>query len=104
MSGIYMEPFDNIPARTIECPFKVGDRIHEMRTQGGFSHGPEYPVEAPIQWEFDSAKPDATVTALTARGFTYRYDHPIPIGRAAWGTTTEGGECFEGGFAYWRKI
>lgn len=88
----------------VQCPFKVGDRVHEVCAQVGFGMGPEYPVETPIQWELDSTKPDATVTELTLAGFIYVYDRPVPIGRAQWGTFTEGGECYEGGFPYWRKI
>ncbi len=52
----------------------------------------------------DESKPDATVTALTTRGFEYRYDQPHPIGRAQWGTWCNGGECFELGFHLWRKV
>ncbi len=98
------DPFANLPPRTMECPFKVGDRIRGLRAQYGFGHGPEYPVDARIEWEDDTSRPDATVTELTERGFKYRYDERVPIGRAQWGTWTEGGEIFEGGFQFWRKI
>ncbi len=101
------DPFGNVPPRTMECPFKVGDRIHEIQF-GGISTSlgatAERPFEDSYIWEFDRARPDATVTELTERGFKYRYDERVPIGRAAWGTWTEGGECFEGGFQFWRKI
>ena len=76
------------------CPFKVGDRVHEIRpvfrTEGGHD-------------EIDPTKPDATVTALTARGFKYRYDKPIQFVRADWGTTQEG-EVYEEGFRFWRLV
>lgn len=85
------------------CPFKVGDRIHEVRAQAGFGHGPEYPVESEPVWELDESKPDATVTALTARGFAYRYDRPIQFVRPDWGMA-QGGEVYEEGFQFWRKI
>ncbi len=90
------------------CPFKVGDRIHGVRTQGVNVAGPMvldglWQLLDPASFELDSATPDATVTALTARGFTYRYDHPIQFVRPDWGTMQEG-EIFEGGFQFWRKV
>lgn len=101
------DPFANVPARTMECPFKVGDRIHELTCFGfNLKHGPsaDQPfIDEPLL-ELDASKPDATVAELTERGFKYRYDERVPIGRAAWGTWTEGGECFEGGFLFWRKV
>lgn len=54
-------------------PFKVGDRITDT-----YSH---WPIEA-------------TVTALTERGFKYDYDHPVPFGRAQWGQMQIGGEVY----------
>ncbi len=103
------DPFANLPPRTMECPFKVGDRIHET---GPFCVNVAGPMILdglsqlidPAALPLDSFKPDATVTELTERGFKYRYDDRVPIGRAQWGTWTEGGECFEGGFQFWRKI
>ena len=85
-------------------PFQVGDRIHELRYLPTYSHSLEEACKQFVQWEIDTSKPDATVTALTEKGFTYTYDRPVPIGRAQWGTYAEGGECFEGGFQFWRKI
>ena len=54
--------------------------------------------------EPDPFKPDATVTALTARGFTYRYDRPISVGRAQWGWTQTEGEVYEEGLHVWRLV
>ncbi len=93
------DPFDNLPPRTMECPFMVGDRIHELAPSYAWGWHKE-----PGENELDLCKPDATVTELTDRGFKYRYDERVPIGRAQWGAWTEGGECFEGGFQFWRKI
>ena len=91
------------------CPFQVGDCIHELREIAfvaraeGIMHFPPIPGKGILLDELDPSKPDATVTALTERGFTYRYDHPIQFVRPDWGTT-DGGECFEGGFHLWRKV
>ncbi len=89
----------------MDCPFKVGDRVHEIVSLGVWWEqidGHLYPTTTP-RWRL-ADKPNATVTALTARGFEYRYDYPIPFGRAAWGQTTEGGEVYETGFHMWRKV
>lgn len=75
------------------CPFKVGDRIHELR----------FDTIRRI-WTKDEFKPDATVTAITAKGFDYRYDHIVPIGPARWGGWCEGGECYPEGFRFWERI
>jgi hypothetical protein len=85
------------------CPFKVGDKVHEVRQPGVFTRDMmDIPLEQSLP-ELDPSKPDATVTALTARGFTYRYDRPIQFNRPYWGTTQEG-EVFEEGFHWWRKV
>lgn len=90
----------------MSCPFQVGDRIHEFRClpvlASSFAEV-VYKIENP-QFELDPTKPDATVTAITERGFIYRYDTKVPVGRAEWGTWTEGGECYSEGFACWQKI
>lgn len=94
---------------TNPCPFKVGDRIHELRCKPVYSH---QSIKAPwveavageLEFELDPIKPDATVTAITPLGFEYKYDCRVPIGRAQWGTYTEGGECYVDGFIYWRKV
>ncbi len=95
----------------IECPFKVGDRVHEVVYAGGYSvmqlgmEGVEVTSYVPMDDVLlDWSKPDATVTAITERGFEYRYDCKVPIGRAAWGSYTEGGECYPEGYPYWRKV
>lgn len=78
------------------CPFKVGDRVHEVSVMtylDGVEQG----------YTLYPGKPDATVTALTARGFEFRYDYPITIGPARWGQQSVGGECYEEGFPWWRK-
>lgn len=101
------DPLADVPARTGECPFKVGDRIHEVTFTGvstSLGASAERPFTDSYTWELDSTKPDATVTEITTRGFCYRYDERVPIGRAQWGTWTEGGECFEGGFLFWKKV
>lgn len=88
------------------CPFQVGDRIHELRgvpVLGSSFAEVAYKINHPA-FELDPMKPDATVTEITERGFKYTYDEDVPIGRAAWGTWCEGGECFEAGFQYWHKI
>lgn len=89
-----------------ECPFKVGDRIHELLSFAIYL-GPraeEARRFVPPPMELDPSKPDATVTAINTNGFAYTYDCPVPIGRAAWGSYTEGGQCYPEGFAYWRII
>jgi hypothetical protein len=82
----------------MNCPFQVGDRIHELAPVLS------YQDEVVPTDLLDPTKPDATVTEITEYGFAYRYDFRIPIGRAEWGTWTEGGECYSEGFPYWRKI
>ena len=82
----------------MNCPFQVGDRIHELAPVLSYRDD-----VVPINL-LDPTKPDATVTEITECGFAYSYDCKVPIGRAAWGTWTEGGECFENGFSYWRLI
>ena len=79
------------------CPFKVGDRVHEL------SPHVVYAPDGPHQL-LDTSRPDAIVTALTERGFSYDYTHPIPHGRAAWGQMMTGGECFPEGYGYWMKV
>jgi hypothetical protein len=81
------------------CPFKVGDRVHELA-----------PLTIYCQWGMgkdlvrDETRPDAIVTGVTERGFTYEYTCPIPHGRAAWGQMMVGGECFPEGYGYWVKV
>lgn len=84
------------------CPFKVGDRIHEARAKPEWLGMIDYARDKPV-FEPDTTKPDATVTTLTARGFEYRYDYPIMIGRVEWDQQSVGGECYEEGFHLWRK-
>lgn len=89
---------------SIGCPFKVGDRIHELDVKLSFhATNPFLDKSEPID-RLDLTKPDATVTAITEAGFEYIYDCPVPIGRAAWDSHTEGGECFPAGYSFWRKI
>ena len=85
------------------CPFQVGDRIHELRTPGVLTRDMLDTLFGQPLPELDTAKPDATVTALTSRGFTFRYDHPIQWGRPEWGQVQEG-EVYEEGFRGWRKV
>lgn len=93
----------------MDCPFQIGDRVHEIRyfglnirAEGTVTFVTER--DNAMLWELDPTKPDATVIALTARGFEYRYDHPIPFGRAADGCVAHGGTCYPGGFHLWRKV
>lgn len=86
------------------CPFQVGDRIHEVEPVWTYCSEAGDDVLVEPEYELDPTKPDATVTALTARGFTYRYDRPITVGRVAWGQTTQEGECYEDGFHLWRRV
>lgn len=85
----------------MNCPFKVGDRIHKLRALPTYNSSLAGALGL-TTWEDDS-RPDATVTALTACGFEYRYDKPIQFVRPDWGTT-DGGEVFEEGFHMWRKV
>lgn len=95
----------------IPCPFKVGDRVHELVGHCSYSRfyideeGRFVALEdSKLHFELDTSKPDATVTAITETGFAYLYDYPIPIGPARWGTETESGECYPEGYRYWRKL
>lgn len=63
----------SLPPLPFTQPFSVGDRIYDT-----YSH---WPIEA-------------TVTALTPRGFKCEYDNPVPFGRAAWGMMATGDEVF----------
>lgn len=72
----------------MECPFKVGDKIHEVDASGAL----------------DVSKPDAMVTEITEKGFKYNYDTPFPIGRIAWGELAVGGECYPLGIRFWKKV
>ncbi len=92
----------------MNCPFKVGDCIHEIRP---FSANVAGPMILDGLWQLldlaalplDSTKPDATVTEITDKGFKYTYDYPIPFGRAAWGMMQDGGECYPEAYKFWRK-
>jgi len=81
---------------SIPCPFRVNQRIHELAPVAFFG-----------EWgmgtkpSIDETRPDATVTAITDKGFTYVYDTPVPHGRAAWGQMMTGGECYPEGYRYW---
>lgn len=61
-----------IPPIPFTHPFKVGDRVRDLR-------------------DFRAA---FTVTELTTRGFKYQYDIPQPFGRAQWGQQMIGGEIY----------
>ncbi len=69
---------------TTRCPFAVGDRVQE--TDYAHRHHPA-----------------ATVTAITASGFTYEFDTPVSF-IPRWGMSFVGGECYPEGYQYWRKI
>lgn len=86
------------------CPFSVGDRIHERQSVWTYAADPDEAALVEPEWELDPTKPDATVTALTTRGFEYTYDHRIPVGRAPEGTWTDGGECYPEGYHLWVKV
>ena len=84
------------------CPFKVGDRIHEVQIPGVVITGAAvydglYQSFDSSSCPLDSFKPDATIISLTPSGFAYRYDRPIFLG------LTEG-EVSEGWLHWWRKI
>ncbi len=86
----------------IDCPFKVGDRIHELHNVHYHAAGT---IDAPpVVDELDPSRPDATVTAVTERGFDYDYDERVTFGRAEYGTWTTGGTIFPAGYRWWRKI
>ncbi len=89
------------------CPFKVGDRVHEVHhpvsVAGPMVLNGIWQLMDPACLQLDSSRPDATVTALIARGFTYRYDAPVQHGRPFWGTQIEG-EVYEDGFHMWRLV
>lgn len=51
------------------------------------------PLNTRFHFISDPFKIEATVTEHTARGFNYRYDEPIHMGRPYWGTSP-GGEVF----------
>ena len=61
--------------------FKVGDRIRET-----------------LAWH-----DLGTITAITEKGFEYKYDKTKSL-IPRWGMSTDGGECYEGGFCYWEII
>jgi hypothetical protein len=88
----------------MNCPFKVGDIIHEIRAIPCITVAKDRSRTVSFRRELDEFRPDAVVTAITERGFTYEYDYPVPIGRAEWGEMMVGGECYEAGFSMWRKI
>lgn len=77
----------------IACPFKVGDRIRELRFDTILRN-----------WVINEAVPPATVTAMTAAGFDYVYDYPLAIGPARWGQIAEGGTCYPEGYKFYRII
>lgn len=85
-----------------ECPFKVGDRIYELNAWRLYN-GPDVDECSPSN-TLDLSKPDATVTAVTEKGFMYVYDTPVPHGRHEWGQMMVGGGCFPEGYAYWQKL
>lgn len=90
-----------IEAHTVPCPFKIGDRIQELRGEHTvFSNHRIVSYRAP---EPDVTKPFATVTEITPSGFRYEYDRPIVL-VARWGITIEGGECYAAGFGMWRRL
>ena len=82
-------------------PFDIGDRIHEL-VSVEFCDCNQPDCGNPPR--LDPFYPDAVVTAHTERGFMYRYDKPVPFGRAAWGLMTQGGECLEAGYCRWVKL
>ena len=88
----------------IMCPFKVGQRIHELTSEGFVSGWPEPFAIVPGKTVFDLSRPDAIITAITDRGFTYEYSSPVPHGRIAWGEMVTGGECFPEGYRYWVSV
>jgi hypothetical protein len=89
----------------MNCPFKVGDIIHEIRPV--LMRLPPWPMRGKsscVLDELDESRPDAVVTKITEHGFTYAYDYPVPIGRAEWGEAAWGGDVYEAGFGQWRKV
>lgn len=85
----------------ILCPFKVGQRIHELANGAIFHDIQDGDNRMVMRPTLDPMRPDATVTAITDKGFTYQYTHPLPFGRAAWGQMMTGGECYPEGYQYW---
>jgi hypothetical protein len=67
--------------KLIKGNFKVGDRIRET-----------------LAWH-----DLATITAITEKGFEYKYDKTKSL-IPRWGMSTDGGECYESGFYYWEII
>lgn len=87
------------PSEAPSCPFAVGQRIHERSPTVFYSEFGEG-----LRLELDPTRPDAIVTALTERGFSYEYLTPVPFGRAAWGQMMTGGEYFPEGYQYWVAV
>lgn len=88
-----------------QCPFSVGDTIHEISSIGYTTTDIGSPFDEDLSPPtLDESRPDAVVTALTERGFAYEYAYPTPIGRAEWGQMLTGGECFVDGYYRWRKV
>lgn len=86
------------------CPFKAGQRIRPQRCLGAFTSNRVLVYHFPFEFGDDPTQPDATVTAITEKGFAYEYDNLVPFGRAAWGEMMVGGECYPEGYAYWRAV
>lgn len=80
---------DPFPSPVTSWPFKVGDRIHELRcTMEG--------------WDKDTLRPDAIVTELTDKGFKYDYVRHVSLG-ARYGHMT-GGHCLPEGYDLWMLV
>lgn len=88
----------------MNCPFQVGDRIHELHCLPTFAGSFEEAMAKQPRFELDLSKPHATVMAIHENGFDYRYDERVPIGRPSWGTWTEGGTCYPEGYQFWKII
>lgn len=73
------------------CPFKVGDRIHELMWIGS-SKG--------YFQQFITSKPDATVTRVTEQSFQYEYVEKMRV-HANEDRYYTGGECYPGGYHTW---
>ncbi len=85
-----------------DCPFKVGDLIHEWDSQHSWS------ADGGQTWQtservLNDRHPDAVVTELTPRGFKYQYTERVPF-IAREGSWFEGGECFPSGYHCWTLI
>lgn len=92
----------------MKCPFKVGDRIHEVastlvRVKGKHKMG-KCKIYTYDHNKLDSTKPDAIVVAMTKKGFSYQYEKPVVIGRVSEGFITQSGEVYPEGYNQWRKI